>query len=504
MIVRLENISKYFPGTVALKDVTLELKGGEIHGLLGQNGAGKSTLVKIIYGIHQPDTGSIYLDGSKVLFKSPRDARMHGIILVHQELTLFPHLTVLENIALLGSLYNAPLFREFKQEEFYDKATKRFEELKVNIDPYARVMDLRASEKMLTQLIAALVMDARVLLLDEPTSPLIKEEVENLFEILRNLKGRGLVIVFITHRLEEAFEICDKITILRNGIKVGTFNTKELKIEDAIKMMLGTEVEVLSTSRKTMNLVKEEQPLLRIEGLSTMPSKMGEIPLKSIDLEVYRGEVLVVFGLLGAGKTELGKSLIGLQRIKTGRIIFDGKEAHIKSPIDARRLGIIYLPEDRRNEGLFLGLSVLHNATISSLERFSKLFFIKSKDEKTEVLNYFRKLNVVMPSLTDSVSKLSGGNQQKVLLSRALLAKPKLIVLDEPTIGIDVGAKIEIRRLVYELAKKEGISVLWLTSDVDEALGVADRIAVIYEGEIKKVVPNVNLTRDVLTSMLYN
>jgi len=214
--------------------------------------------------------------------------------------------------------------------------------------------------------------------------------------------------------------------------------------------------------------------------------------------------VLVVFGLLGAGKTELGKSLIGLQKIKTGRIIFDGKEAHIKSPDDARRLGIIYLPEDRRNEGLFLGLSVLHNATISSLERFSKFFFIKSKDEKTEVLNYFRKLNVVMPSLTDSVSKLSGGNQQKVLLSRALLAKPKLIVLDEPTIGIDVGAKIEIRRLVYELAKKEGISVLWLTSDVDEALGVADRIAVIYEGEIKKVVPNVNLTRDMLTSMLYN
>ncbi len=497
-----ERIVKKFPGVIAVNDVTFELRYGEIHGLLGQNGAGKSTLLRVIYGVYKPDQGSIYINGKRVFLKNPRDARSHGIALVHQEITVIPSLTVLENIALLGFSWNslASKFDYASFGEYIDRIMARFGiELKLN----EKVRHLSAAERMLLQVIAALSVNAKILLLDEPTSPLSLHEIERLFDVLNQLRKEGFAIAFVTHRVNEAIDICDRITILRNGEKIDTVESKSIDIHSLIKLMLGREPEELYKVRDEksidllLNKYTAEEPLIELRAIYTQPQIAAEIPLKNINIKVYQGEVVAVFGFVGAGKTEIGKTLMGLTKIVRGDILYRGRSIKIKSPVDAINHGIFYLPEDRKIEGLIPHFTVASNMDISSLDiikRFS--IFIDEKRELQITSDMVKKLSIVTPSPYAKIIQLSGGNQQKVLVARAMLTNAKLVIFDEPTVGIDVAAKAEIRRLIYRYSRERGTSSLVLTSDVDEAIGLADRIYVMRDGEIIREYYNKKLDRD--------
>lgn len=497
-----ENIIKRFPGVVAVNNVTFELRYGEIHGLLGQNGAGKSTLLRVIYGVYKPDHGNIYIDGKKVFLRNPRDARSHGIALVHQEITVIPSLTVLENIALLGFSWNSlnSKFDHTRFREYIDRIISRF---KIELSLNERVKNLSAAERMLLQVIAALSINAKILLLDEPTSPLSLHEIERLFDVLNQLRKEGLAIAFVTHRVNEAIDICDRITVLRNGVKVDTVESKAIDTHTLIKLMLGRDPEELYRVRTDKDVevaiskYASEIPLIELRNISTQPQIAAEMPLKNINIKVYQGEVVAVFGFVGAGKTELGKTLMGLTKISRGDLLYMGKRIRIKSPVDAVKYGIFYLPEDRKIEGLIPHFTVVSNMDISSLNIVKRFgMFIDASKELNISLDMIKKLSIVTPSPYTRIIQLSGGNQQKVLVARAMLTSAKLVIFDEPTVGIDVAAKAEIRRLIFRYARERNVSSLVLTSDVDEALGLADRIYVMKDGEVIREYINKNIDRD--------
>jgi len=503
-----KDITKIFPGVVALNKVSFDVMSGEIHGLLGQNGAGKSTLLKIIYGVHRPDGGEIYIDGKRVLFKSPRDAREHGIVLVHQEITVLPHLSALENIALLGFMWKK-WSHPFNKRDFEYYVENLLSEYGFELNLRSKVRDLSVAEKMLVQIIAALSINAKLLLLDEPTSPMSPKEIEKLFIDMEKLKKEGIGIVFVTHRVNEALQICDRITVLRNGIKVATVNSKDVNTQELVKLMLGRELKEFYLVRDFTDIdsilakAVKSIPLIELRDIVTQPRTVTEVPLKRVNLKVYQGEVVAVVGLLGAGKTELGKTMIGLTKVIGGEIRYLGRPVKITSPAHALKLGILYLPEDRRMEGLIPEYNVIANMDISTLSSLSRGGLIIDFKREAEIGNEMvRKLNIVTPSLYVKILKLSGGNQQKVLVARAILSKAKLTIFDEPTIGIDIGAKVEIRRLMYRIARDQEIGVLLLTSDIDEALGVADRIYVMREGTIVGEFINKNLDRDAIVKLL--
>lgn len=508
LAVLAKNIVKKFPGVVALNNVNFDAAYGEIHGLLGQNGAGKSTLLKIIYGIHKPDRGELYINNVKTSMKSPRDARKHGIVLVHQEITVIPHLTVLENIALLGFTWNT-LASKFDWRDFKRGIEDLLSSFGIDLDLGARVRNLSAAERMIIQIVSALSINSKILLFDEPTSPLSLHEIERLFSVLTQLKKRNLAMVFVTHRVNEALEICDRITILRNGEKITTVESRSVDTHELIKLMLGREPEELYKFRVEgeAKLLSEKYvstaPLIELVNVSTKPSSPNEMPLKNINLKVYPGEVVAVFGFVGAGKTELGKTIIGLTKITSGSFKYMGKTIRIKSPVHALRYGIYYLPEDRRVEGLIPHFTVASNMSISSLYQFAKVgVALDLRKEVTVASNMIKVLNIVTPSPLARIFQLSGGNQQKVLVARAMLSNAKIIVFDEPTVGIDVGAKAEIRRLIYRYSREKGVSSLVLTSDVDEALGIADRIYVMRDGAIVREFVNEKLDRDEVIKVL--
>jgi len=499
-------ITKLFPGVVALNNVDFDIHIGEIHGVLGQNGAGKSTLLKILYGIHRPDSGKIFFEGAEVKLNSPRDARRRGIVLVHQEITLMPDLTVLENVALLGFMWHkwSSTFDQRYAEQVVESLAGA---LGVDLDPRARVRSLSVAEKMLIQVIAALSIKAKVILLDEPTSPMTPKETESILEAMKKLKGMGVGIAFVTHRVSEAYSVCDRITILRNGAKVATVRASDTDPQELVRLMLGMDVRevyfVRGSFGSTEKIPQEREPLLEFRGVYTEPRGSLEAPLRNVNMEIYPGEVVAVVGLIGSGKKEVGRTLVGLSKIVRGQLILSGKPVRIKSPHQALKLGIIYLPEDRRSEGLIPSFTVAQNIDISSLGKLSKLgLAIDLRAENEIAINMIKRLNIAAPGPWIRVTKLSGGNQQKVLIARGLASSAKLVVLDEPTIGIDIGSKAEIRRLIYGLSRSEGISFLVLTSDIDEALGLADRVYLIREGEVVGSYVNANLDREGLIKKL--
>lgn len=485
VLLMAENIYKYFPGVVALNNVTYDLMKGEIHGLLGQNGAGKSTLLKILYGLYKPDRGRILFRGREIKLKSPMDARKLGIVLVHQEITLLPDLSVLENIALLGYMWRNWASR-FDRGKISNRVEEALGDLGFDVNLRARARDLSVAEKMLIQIAAALTIDAKVLLLDEPTSPMTPKEIDRLVEGMKRFASRGVGIAFVTHRVTEAVEICDRITILRNGSKVATLRSSEASVRELIRLMLGRDIgEIYMVRERESKTSTKTSILVEIKDLHTIPRTALEIPLIGINVKIHKGEIVAVVGLIGSGKKELGRSLIGLSNIVSGDILFDGNRVKIKSPADALKLGILYIPEDRRYEGLIPDFTVAQNMDISSLWRLTMLsFIIDYKRERLTAADMIKRLNIASPGPETKVTKLSGGNQQKTLIARAMLAEAKLVILDEPTIGIDIGSKAEIRRIAYKYSRERGVSLLILTSDVDEALGIADRIYVIKDGVI--------------------
>lgn len=470
-VLEMKNITKTFPGVKALDKVNFSLAKGEVHALLGENGAGKSTLMKVLNGIHQRDEGEIFLRGKSVEFNDTKEAQNAGLAIIHQELELIPHLNVAENI-FLGREEKNGIFIDYKK--LYQDTEDVLNMLGVNIDPKSKIKDLNIGSQQMVEIAKAVSQNADILVMDEPTSSLTNQEIEILFKLIERLKKQDIAIVYISHRLEEVFEICDRVTVLRDGEFVGEVKTVETDEDQLINMMVGRTIEDRFPKMK----FKPGEEILRVEKLSVA----DEIINASFSLR--KGEILGVAGLMGSGRTELAKSIFGVYKEKTGEIYYKGKKLEINSPADAINNGIYYLSEDRKEEGLILGLSVANNISISVLKQMLKAStFINSASEKELAQKYIKNLNIKTPSENQLVKNLSGGNQQKVVISKLLSTKPEVVIFDEPTRGIDVGAKREIYNLMQDLIDKD-VAVILISSELPEVLNLSNRVIVMHEKEI--------------------
>ena len=466
----LRGISKRFAATQALDDVSLTLLPGEVHALVGENGAGKSTLVKILAGVHQPDSGTILLDGEPTQINGPAHARSLGIAVVHQEPRLFPDLTVAENV-FIG---HAPSRRLGILDW---GATRRaadalFEELDVHLDAGAPVRGLSMADQQLIEIAKSLSVEARVLILDEPTASLSAHEVERLFAIVRRLRARGVAVLFVSHRLDEVFELCDVATVFRDGRHVITTPTSGLTTADLVRHMVGRSVSLFPKVETPIGDV-----LLQVEGLT----RTGVF--RDVSFTVREGEILGFAGLVGAGRTEVARVLFGIDQPDDGTVTLDGQRVTFASPSAAMTAGIAYLPEDRHQEGLVLDFSIAQNVTLPILPRLFPRFLVNARTEDAVAGEYTEQFNVKMTGVEQMVGALSGGNQQKVVLAKWLASKPRLLILDEPTRGIDIGAKVEVHRIISELAAS-GLGIILISSDLPEVLAMSDRILVLHEGRV--------------------
>jgi ribose transport system ATP-binding protein len=471
VILKMLNIRKIFPGVVALDDVHFELRKGEAHILLGENGAGKSTLMKILSGAYQKSEGRIILEGREVEIQNPKHAQQLGISIIYQEFNLISHLSAGENIFLgREPSLSAGVIH---QKKIFEAAQKILDDLGVEIDAHQLVKDLGVAQQQMVEVAKALSLDAKILIMDEPTSALTEHEIKELFLTIRRLKEKGVSIIYISHRLEELFEIGDRVTVLRDGKHIGTHQIADITRDELIRMMVNRELKEQFPKQKT----KLGEEVLRVEHL-----KRNGV-LKDISFALHRGEVLGISGLLGSGRTELARAIFGVDQIDSGRIYVKGQLQKIKSPRSAINLGIGFLTEDRKTQGLILILSVKENISLPSVERFSKLGFMKVKEETRAANQYSRELRIKTPGLNQKVMYLSGGNQQKVVLSKWLCCEADIFIFDEPTRGIDVGSKVEIYHLMNRLTS-EGVAIIMISSELLEILGMSDRILVMHEGRI--------------------
>jgi len=478
----LRGISKRFAATQALDDVSLDLMPGEIHALVGENGAGKSTLVKILAGVHQPDSGTIWLDGQSTEINGPAHARSLGIAVVHQEPRLFPDLTVAENV-FIG---HAPSGRLGTLDWGGTRRAARalFDELEVQFDVDAPVRGLSMADQPLIEIAKSLSVDARVLILDEPTASLSAHEVDRLFTIVRRLRDRGVAILFVSHRLDEVFELCDRATVFRDGRHVVTMATRQLTTADLVRYMVGRTVSLFPKIETPVGDV-----LLEVSDLS----RVGVF--RDVGFSVRAGEILGFAGLVGAGRTEVARVLFGIDQRDGGEMRLGGTPVNFASPSDAMHEGIAYLPEDRHQEGLVSGFSIAQNVTLPILPRLFPRFLVRSSTEGKVAHEYTRQFNVRMTGVDQLVGALSGGNQQKVVLAKWLASKPRILILDEPTRGIDIGAKVEVHRIISELAAS-GLGIILISSDLPEVLAMSDRIVVFHEGRITAEIPRDRATQE--------
>ena len=470
-ILSLRNITKTYPGVMALKDFSLDFKKGEVHALLGENGAGKSTLIKIIAGAVAADSGSVSFDGIEYSKLTPHIARQHGVEVIYQEFNLIHTLTTAENICLgerIGS------FVDFK--EMGNRAQAIFDQFEVDISPQSLVRDLTSSQQQIVEIAKAVSKKARILIMDEPTAPLSVAEVEKLFKIIRKFRDQGVLIIYISHRIDELFSIADRVSVMRDGAFVETIKTAETNRRDLISLMVGRE---LTESYPTRQAPSPEI-LLELRNVTGNGDR-------DINLNVRKGEILGVAGLVGAGRTELAKVIYGAAKLEQGRIFLKGQEIFLRSPKDALKNGIGLIPENRKEEGCFLEMPVAWNISFASIRNLSKKFVVNRQKER-ELAKYFSELlQIKTPSLSQRVKNLSGGNQQKVVLAKTLAADSQLIIFDEPTRGIDVGARQEIYKLMCLLTDK-GHGIMMITSDMEELLGMSDRIAVLSEGQLMGII----------------
>jgi inositol transport system ATP-binding protein len=480
-LLRMEHITKRFPGVLALDDVSLEVAPGEAHGLLGENGAGKSTLLKILSGAYAPDSGTIEFAGEPIVLETPLAAQRRGIVTIYQEFNLIPTMTVAENM-FLGREPGRGQFISWKR--MFDETAEQLGHLGLSIDPAALVSDLSVGEQQMVEIARALSMQSRLIVMDEPTAALSEQEVERLFRIVAELKARGLGVVFVTHRLNEVMRICDRVTVLRDGRRVGAGTVGELGIDGFVKLMVGRSQAQLFT-----RLGDSRTPgpvVLQVAGLSRArdPANPHATVLTDISLDVRAGEILGIAGLMGAGRTEVARSIFGADPRDSGSIEIDGRPVTIRSPIDAIRHGIGLVPEDRKQQALFLDLAVRHNLAISSLKQLSwGAWFVSDRAEDALVERYRKALDIRMASADTKIADLSGGNQQKVVLARWLALAPKVLIVDEPTRGIDVAAKAEVHQQLDTMARA-GIAIIAISSELPEVLAISDRIVTMREGRI--------------------
>jgi len=466
----MKNIAKSFSGTIVLKGVNLELGHGEILALLGENGAGKSTLMKILSGIYSKDSGEIYLDGELCDFQNPKEAQNKGVAIIHQEMNLCNDLSVSENIFLGREVMEGLSLNHKKMDE---EAQKILDDLGISMKSTELAGDLKVSEQQMVEIAKALSQDAKVLIMDEPTSSITQSEVENLFKKIEELKKNGVSIVYISHKMDEVFRIADDISILRDGKVVASKKASEFDLESVISLMVGRKIENAYPKED----VELGDKVLEVEHLSK--DKLFE----NVDFHVKKGEIVGFAGLVGAGRTEVMRAVYGLDHKDGGSVKIKSKEVNIKNPADSIKEGLILLSESRKDDGIVPVRSVMENASLASLQKFIYSGFTHRKKERNAVYESFMKMNVKTPTLDTPISSLSGGNQQKVLLSRWMLSEPDILILDEPTRGIDIGAKFEIYKLMTDMVK-EGKAIIMVSSELPELIGMCDRIYVMNKGHI--------------------
>ena len=483
-ILRTENIEKSFPGVNALKGINLEFKSGEIHAIVGENGAGKSTFIKILSGVYLKDSGNIYINDESVDISNPRVANSLGISVVHQEFSLIPELDIAHNIFLGMEPLNLKGFK-LNKNLMHKKAREVLKNLNLEIDTKIPVYQLSVPEQQSIEIAKALIRDAWLFIMDEPTSALTDNEKKFLFKIIKKLAAEGAAVIYISHHLEEIFEISEKISIFRDGNLVGIYNSKDLSEHEVANLMVGKEVNILF-SRSRVNPGKK---VLEISGLS----KRGSF--ENISFEVHQGEVLGLSGLLGSGRSELCRAIYGLDRYDKGFIKLDEKTIRFKSSLDAIKSGVLYSPSDRRKEGIIPLMPIGENLTLNSLFWMSSLGWINNKTQKNISSNLIDKLDIKALSLLQKVLNLSGGNQQKVLIGKCLAKRPKVLILDDPTRGIDVGAKEEIYKIIENLAS-EKVAIIIISPELQELTGLSDRIITFLNGKTVKEYkyPNFNVS----------
>ena len=494
----MRGISKRFPGVLALDNVDFEVGPGEIHALLGENGAGKSTLLKILSGAQRPDSGEIVFAGEEVRAASPHDAQKLGIVTIYQEFTLAPNMSIAENV-FIGREPGSKLFVNWRKMASETRAIT--ERIGLDINPMTLVRNLSVAEQQMVEIARALSMKSRLIVMDEPTSALSSSEVEKLFRIVRDLKAQGLSTIFVTHRLEEVFEICDRCTVLRDGRFVGSGNVAETDIDGIIRQMVGRQVTALFAHRDKAEF---GETALEVEGLTRLRNAQEPhaTVIENVSFSVRRGEILGLAGLVGAGRTETARAIFGADPFDSGQIKVGGQEVSIRNPRDAIRHGIGLVPEDRKQQALFLALAIRMNVSMAALDRVSNgIGFLDEREEARLVEEYRRALNIRMAGPNQIVSNLSGGNQQKVVLARWLALRPKVLIVDEPTRGIDVGAKVEVHNLLYEMAAS-GIAVIAISSELPEVLAVSDRIVTMREGRVTGEIERAKADQETLMAMM--
>ena len=471
MKIRMSGINKAFGGNPVLQNAGFELNDGEIHALMGENGAGKSTLMKILTGVYTKDAGEIFVDGNEVCYKNPQEAEKAGIVFIHQELNVLFDMTVEENMYLGKEIVNK--FGVCDKAAMRAEVKKILDVLGVDIEPSEKMDMLSIGQQQMIEIAKALMVDAKVIIMDEPTAALTQKETEVLFKVVRSLKEKGVSIVYISHRMEEIFELCDRITILRDGQYIGTRLISETDMTEVVKMMIGREIGERYPERD----VKIGDVVFNVEDLNC-PGVFS-----NISFNVRAGEVLGVAGLMGAGRTEIMQSIFGNMPNVTGRVFIEGKEIHNKSPEQAMKNGIGFITEDRKTEGLMLEESIKRNISLTNLNRISKHGILNRKDENEMVKKGIEELHIRCTGPDHSCNELSGGNQQKVVFSKWIFTNPKVLILDEPTRGVDIGAKKEIYSIINDLAA-QGVAIIMVSSELPEILGMSDRVMVINEGKI--------------------
>ncbi len=489
VILTMKDIDKSFPGVHALDHVNFEVKRGEVHALMGENGAGKSTLMKVLTGIYTKDSGTITFEGKETEFHNTREAQDAGVVIVHQELNMLGHLTVAQNI-FIG--------REFKKgvkiddKKMNEEAKKLFDRLHIDIDPSDTMSDLTVGKQQMCEIAKAISHEAKVIIFDEPSAALTEAEIEELFKIIRDLREQDLGIVYISHRMDEIKVITDRVTVMRDGTYVGTLITKDSTKDDIINMMVGR---VIYEDPKTESMVAPDAPVvLKVDHLNA--GKM----VQDVSFELRKGEILGFSGLMGAGRTETARAIFGADPKESGDIYINGEKVTINTPQDAVRCGIGYLSEDRKRYGIVVQKTVAENSTMACLENFMSGIFINKKKEKKVAQDYVESLATKTPSVDQLVVNLSGGNQQKVVIAKWLINDCDILIFDEPTRGIDVGAKNEIYKLMNKLAS-EGKSIIMISSEMTEILRMSDRIVVMCEGRKTGEVRIEEATQEVIMNM---
>ena len=486
LILSMKGITKSFSGVAALKNAALDLKAGEVVALMGENGAGKSTLMKILTGIYSKDSGEIQYMGQEVCFKGPAESEEAGISIVHQELNMMNDLTVAQNLFIGREEMNGFLIDDKKMNE---KARELFKVLKIDINPAEKIGNLTVGKQQMVEIAKAISSKAKVIIFDEPTAALTDSEIEELFKVIRDLKKQGTGMVYISHRMDEINVISDRVIVMRDGEYVGTLITKECCKDDIIKLMVGRAI--FGEPKIASNVAKDAPVVLKCENLNRGKA------VKDVSFELRKGEILGFSGLMGAGRTEVARLIFGADKKDSGKIFINGKEVTINTPQDAVAHGIGYLSEDRKRYGLIVDKSVEENTVISSLNDFVKGIFIDKAKSKEVSKKYVESLKTKTPSVSQLVKKLSGGNQQKVVIAKWLVRNSDILIFDEPTRGIDVGAKSEIYSLMEKLAK-EGKSIIMISSELPEVLRMSDRVIVMCEGRITGILDIAEANQEVI------